>query len=60
MEVQPAIPLVYRPKAFYEFNEKVWAGFPTAANPYLPPTVPSQGSGTLMLWHLRPAGAATP
>ena len=60
MEVQPAIPLVYRPKAFYEFTEKVWTGFPTAANPYLPPTVPTQGAGTLMLWHLRPAGAATP
>ncbi|MBC7810794.1 MAG: ABC transporter substrate-binding protein [Burkholderiales bacterium] len=28
----PAIPLMYRPLEFYEFNESVWCGFPTADN----------------------------
>jgi len=57
MELQPAIPLVYRPKSFYEFNPRVWQGFPTSKNPYLPPNIPVEGPGIRMLWHLRPASA---
>jgi peptide/nickel transport system substrate-binding protein len=57
MELQPALPLVYRPKSFYEFNPKVWQGFPTAQNPFLPPNIPSEGPGIRMLWHLTPAGS---
>jgi len=33
MQDVPAIPLMYRPLAFYEFNTSVWTGFPTSANP---------------------------
>ena len=56
MDQQPVLPLVYRPDQFYEFSSRVWEGFPTAANPYLPPQIPGDGPGTLMLWALRPAG----
>ena len=37
MENVPAIPLMYRPLAFYEFNDTHWTGFPTAADPKAPP-----------------------
>lgn len=37
MENVPAIPLMYRPLQFYEFNETHWTGFPTAADPKAPP-----------------------
>ncbi|WP_324668741.1 ABC transporter substrate-binding protein [Geochorda subterranea] len=37
MENVPAIPLMYRPLAFYEFNETHWTGFPTASDPKAPP-----------------------
>jgi peptide/nickel transport system substrate-binding protein len=57
MEQQPVIPLVYRPDQFYEFTERVWRGFPTAANPYLPSQMPGDGPGTMMLWALRPAAS---
>ena len=33
----PAIPLMYRPLEFYEFNQSVWCGFPTVDNPVAPP-----------------------
>lgn len=33
MQDVPAIPMMYRPLAFYEFNTSVWTGFPTSANP---------------------------
>ena len=55
MEQQPVLPLVYRPDQFYEFSSRFWNGFPTAANPYLPPQIPGDGPGTLMLWALTPA-----
>ncbi len=54
MQEQPVLPLVYRPDQFYEFSEKVWTGFPTAAHPFLPSQMPGDGPGTLMLWSLRP------
>jgi len=55
MKNQPTIPLVYRADQFYEFTEKVWTGFPTAANPYLPPQMPGDRFGTRILWHIKPA-----
>ena len=54
MEYQPALPLVYRPDQFYEFSEKMWTGFPTAGDPFLPPQVPGARMGTRILWHLKP------
>lgn len=47
----PAIPLMYRPLEFYEFNQTVWTGFPTADNPTSPPT--QSGSGIKMLYQLK-------
>jgi peptide/nickel transport system substrate-binding protein len=54
MEQQPVLPLFYRPEQFYEFSTRVWEGFPTAANPFLPPQLPGDGVGIEMLWALRP------
>ena len=56
MQLQPALPLVYRPKSFYEFISRVWTGFPTAANPTVSPNIPGEGPGIQILWKLRPAG----
>jgi len=58
MKLQPTIPLVYRPNQFYEFTEQHWQGFPTAANPYLPPHMPGERLGTRILWHLTPVGGS--
>lgn len=58
MKNQPTLPLVYRPNQFYEFTEQHWKGFPTAANPYLPPQMPGERLGTRILWHLTPAGGS--
>jgi peptide/nickel transport system substrate-binding protein len=55
MKHQPTIPLVYRADQFYEFTEKVWTGFPTASNPYLPPQMPGDRFGTRILWQIKPA-----
>jgi peptide/nickel transport system substrate-binding protein len=54
MQLQPALPLVYRPKSFYEFNHRHWTGFPTSANPFLPPNIPTEGAGIRVLWHVQP------
>jgi peptide/nickel transport system substrate-binding protein len=51
----PAIPLMYRPLEFYEFNQSVWTGFPTANDPATPPT--ESGSGIKLLYLLRPRTA---
>jgi peptide/nickel transport system substrate-binding protein len=56
MQLQPTIPLVYRPDQFYEFSNRVWKGFPNAENPFLPPQIPGDRLGTRILWHLTPAG----
>jgi peptide/nickel transport system substrate-binding protein len=56
MQYQPVIPLVYRADSFYEFSTRVWTGFPTADNPFLPPQMPADRLGTRILWHLKPAG----
>lgn len=47
----PMIPLMYRPLEFYEFNEKVWKGFPTSKNPSNPPMF--QGAGVFWLYDLQ-------
>ena len=33
----PTIPLEYRPLQFYQYQEKIWGGFPNSSNPYAPP-----------------------
>jgi peptide/nickel transport system substrate-binding protein len=43
MDSVPGIPLMYRPQAFYEFNSKVWTGFPTAADASAPPQFEDAG-----------------
>jgi peptide/nickel transport system substrate-binding protein len=58
MQYQPALPVVYRPEQFFEFSTRVWRGFPTGKNPFLPPQIPSSKMGTRILWHLTPAGDA--
>ena len=62
MREQPVLPLVYRPDQFYQFNTRVWRGFPTADSPFLPPQIPSSRMGTRTLWHLKLAepGAGEP
>lgn len=54
MQLQPTLPLVYRPDQFYEFSTKYWTNFPTAQNPYLPPQLPGDRLGTRILWQIRP------
>lgn len=54
MQHQPTLPLVYRSHSYYEFSTRVWNGFPTAKDPYLPPLLPGEGRGVDTLWHLRP------
>jgi peptide/nickel transport system substrate-binding protein len=56
MKNQPTLPLVYRADQFYEFTEQAWKGFPTAANPFLPPQMPGDRLGTRILWSITPAG----
>ena len=53
MEDQPSIPLVYLPEQFYEFSDRVWTNWPTAANPYAPAQLPWVASGTKTLWNLK-------
>ncbi|MDR3011993.1 MAG: ABC transporter substrate-binding protein [Chitinispirillales bacterium] len=55
MQDQPAIPLVSMPEQFYQFSDKNWRNWPTAANPYAPPLLPWVGASTKILWHLEPA-----
>jgi peptide/nickel transport system substrate-binding protein len=40
----PAIPLEYRPLQFYQYQEKLWTGFPNSSNPYAPPTFIGAGA----------------
>ena len=48
----PAIPLVYRPLEFYQYNESVWTGFPNATNPAAPPM--HSGAGVRALYLIEP------
>jgi peptide/nickel transport system substrate-binding protein len=52
MQDVPAIPLMYRPLEFYEFNQSVWTGFPTSDNPTAPPT--QSGAGIKLFYQLKP------
>jgi len=47
----PGIPLMYRPYEFYEYNQSVWTGFPTSANPSAPPMF--QGAGIEILYKIK-------
>ena len=51
----PAIPLMYRPLEFYEFNQSVWTGFPTSDNPTAPPT--QSGAGIKLFSQIQPKSA---
>jgi peptide/nickel transport system substrate-binding protein len=55
MQYQPVLPLVYRADQLYEFSTRVWKGFPTSENPFLPPQLPADRLGTRILWHLKPS-----
>jgi peptide/nickel transport system substrate-binding protein len=55
MQDQPAIPLTYFPEQFYQFSDRHWKNWPTAANPYAPPIMPWIGVSTKVLWNLEPA-----
>jgi peptide/nickel transport system substrate-binding protein len=57
MQQQPVLPLVYRADSLYEFSTRMWQGFPTAKNPFLPPQMPADRLGTHILWHLKPSAA---
>lgn len=39
----PVIPMMYRPQQFFTFSSEVWKNFPTAENPYAPPTHSQSG-----------------
>ncbi len=54
MQDIPMIPLEYRPYQFYEVNETYWKNFPTADNPYAPPTVASFGAGIRTIYNIEP------
>jgi peptide/nickel transport system substrate-binding protein len=56
MQLQPTLPLVYRPDQFYEYSDRKWRGFPNSENPFLPAQIPGDRLGTRILWHLKPAG----
>jgi peptide/nickel transport system substrate-binding protein len=53
---QPAVPLIYRPQQYYQFNETVWENFPHANNPVGPQQMPTVGAARDVLWELRPVG----
>ncbi len=53
-EKVPAVPLMYRPLEFYEFNETNWTGFPTSENAFAPPMW--QGAGIQWLFKLKKVG----
>jgi peptide/nickel transport system substrate-binding protein len=50
----PAIPLMYRPLEFYEFNQTIWTGFPDSDHPTSPPT--QSGSGIKLLYQIKSKG----
>ena len=47
----PAIPMMYRPLEFFQFNETNWTGFPSESNPTAPPMF--QGAGIRVLFGLK-------
>lgn len=53
MQMQPTLPIVYRPDQFYEVSIRHWDNFPSAKNPYGPPEIPGDRLGTEALWAIR-------
>lgn len=51
----PIIPVMYRPKEFYEFNQGTWTNFPTKENAYAPPTW--SGQGIKWIFDVKPVGS---
>ncbi|MGJ6979391.1 ABC transporter substrate-binding protein [Aestuariimicrobium soli] len=51
----PAVPVMYRPSQFFEFNTGTWTGFPTEDDPYAPPTF--TGAGMMWLFKIKKVGA---
>jgi len=49
----PAIPLMYRPWEFYEYNEAHWRNFPNEKNPYTAP-MPLVHTGIKLLYGIEP------
>jgi peptide/nickel transport system substrate-binding protein len=47
----PAIPMMYRPLEFFQFNQTNWTGFPSETNPSAPPMF--QGAGIRVLFKLK-------
>ena len=54
METVPVLPLMYRPSTFYQFSTKHWTNFPTAENPYAPPSNLIVAAGVSALWEIVP------
>lgn len=59
MQHQPVLPLIYRPDQFYQVSRRVWQGFPSSADPFLPPDIPSTRLGTRALWRLTPTAGSS-
>jgi peptide/nickel transport system substrate-binding protein len=47
----PAVPLMYRPDEFFEFNASNWSNFPTEENNYAPPMF--RGAGNAWLFKIQ-------
>jgi len=47
----PAVPLMYRPDEFFEFNASNWSNFPTEENDYCPPMF--RGAGNAWLFKIQ-------
>ena len=58
METVPVLPLMYRPSTFYQFSTKHWTNFPTAENPYAPPSNLIVAAGVSALWEIVPVDQA--
>jgi peptide/nickel transport system substrate-binding protein len=58
METVPVLPLMYRPSTFYQFSTKHWTNFPTAENPYAPPSNLIVAAGVSALWEIVPVDKA--
>ena len=50
----PVIPLEYRPLEFYQYQEKIWSGFPNSSNPYAPPLF--RGAGMKWMTKIKVSG----
>ena len=55
MELQPTIPLVYKPEQFFQYSVRHWKNFPNGNHPYAPAFMPGYRIGTRTLWTIEPA-----